>query len=272
MSIYEFDNYKHFVVETLKKMPKKGYGQFKQIASHLSVNSVIVSQVFKGSRQLNLENALDLAEYLGLNENESEYFVLLVELERAGTHKLKRHFKNRLEKIKLRSTELSRRVVQDRVLSEEERAVFYSSWYFSGIRLLTDIKGFDSVDSISEYLKLPRSTVKRALEFLLETGLCIEEKNKIKMGPKSTHLDAASPFIARHHTNWRLRGIQNLEPLSDNELFYSGPMSLSMEDSLWVRKELVTFIERIVEKAKKSNSEQVACLNIDWFNFKGRAS
>ncbi|MBX9768314.1 MAG: TIGR02147 family protein [Bdellovibrionales bacterium] len=270
MTLFEYDNYKAYVLGILKKMPNAGYGQFRKIAKHLQVNSVIVSQVFKGDRQLSPEQGLDLAEYFGLSDLESSYFVLLIQIERAGNSRLKNHLQKRLLELKKKSSELKNILPQDKILTEEAKATFYSHWYYSGVRLLSSVKNFDSVDAIAEHLHLPRATAKRVADFLVAQGLCVEERGKLKMGPKVTHLEATSPLVSRHHTNWRLRALQNLEPLSKDELFYSGPMALSNEDALWVRSRLVELIENVVQRVKVSESERLACLNIDWFDFRGR--
>lgn len=268
MAVFEYSDYKRFILSTLQKMPKEGYGQFKKMAEHLEVNSVIISQVFNGPRDLNSEQAVDLAAYFGLNAAETEYFVLLVQKARAGTVRLARHLQKRLDELKEQSKNLKTRLPQDQTLSEEAKAMFYSNWYFSGIRLLTSVPGYNDVDSIAEYFQLPRAIVKHAIDFLLQHGLCVEEKGKIKMGPKLTHLEAASPLVTRHHSNWRLRAMNKSGLLAKDEIMYSGPMSLSQEDMEWVRARIVDLLEEVVQRVKKSDSERVACLNIDWFDIR----
>jgi uncharacterized protein (TIGR02147 family) len=270
MSIYDFEDYKVYVLDVLKKMPQQGYGQFRKMAEHLQVNSVIISQVFKGDRDLSAEQALELCQYLGLSELETEYFVLLVQKARASTPKLRTHLKNKLQALQEKASDLKTRLPQDKALTEEAKALFYSNWYYSGIRLLTSIKGFNDVDSIAIAMHLPRATVKHVTEFLVAHGLCLEEKGKLSIGPRLTHLESSSPLVSRHHTNWRLRGLANQEPLSKDELMYSGPMSLSQKDMEWVRSRIVELIEDVVHRVKDSDSEKLACLNIDWFDFRKR--
>jgi uncharacterized protein (TIGR02147 family) len=264
MSVYDFDEYKPLILGILKKMPQEGYGQFRKMAAHLQVNSVIISQIFKGNRELSPEQALDLSQYFGFSEMETEYFVLLVQKERAANHRLKSHLQTRIAKIREQSKDLKSRLPQDQQLSDEAKAIFYSNWYYSGIRLLSSIPGFQNVDSIAEHFGLPRAHVKKATDFLLTHGLCVEEKGLLKMGPKVTHLESSSPLIARHHSNWRLRSMNSAENLSKEELMYTAPMSLSEKDFEWVRARLVELIESVVGRAKESDSERLACLNVDW--------
>lgn len=269
MSIFEYDDYKKFIVELILDMPRKGYGQFKKISEYLGVNSVTITQIFKGDRELSIEHAYELCSYFGFSELESRYFLLLINIQRAGTHRLRQHYKAEANEIRQRSKELKNRVPQDTQLSEEARAMFYSNWYYSAIRLSSSIDGLQNIDSIAEYLHLPRRTVKQATDFLLQHGLMIERAGNLKMGPKLTHLESSSPLVARHHTNWRLKSLQNLNTLGSDELAYTAPMALSLESRKKIREELVVFINDILKRIQKDDSECVSCLNIDWFDYGG---
>jgi hypothetical protein len=114
-------------------------------------------------------------------------------------------------------------------------------------------------------LGLKLGQVNRVIEFLVENGLCIQHGNKIKMGPQRTHIGANSSLVGRHHLNWRMKAISKIDNIEKDELFYSGPMALSKEAMVEVRKELVRLIERATEKVVNSKSETLACLNLDWF-------
>jgi uncharacterized protein (TIGR02147 family) len=266
MNVFEFDNYKKFVIKRVSSMPKKGHGQFRRMANFLSINSVNVTQIFKGDRELSVEQACLLGEYFGLSELETEYFVNLVEHARAGHFKLKSLIEKRLQTLKEKSMNLKDRITSEEVLSEKDKALFYASWMNSGVRLLTSVPGYQNADMIAKYFDLPLAKVNRVLEFLLQTNLCVEnEKGEIRMGPKSTHLEAASPLIVRHHTNWRLKAIERMEQLTANELCLSMPCSLSESSTKAIRKELVDVIERITQIIDTSSEERLQCLNIDWF-------
>lgn len=269
-SHFEYENYKDLVRSLLENMPRRGYGQLRKIAEHLNISAVIVSQVFAGDRHLSEEHALDLCGYFGFSPLETKYFLLLVQMERAGNHRLKKFYANQLKEIREKSKELKSRVPQDMQLDESAKALFYSNWYYSGIRMTSSIEGLNTVDAIAEHLHLPRATVKQVTEFLVSKGLCVEEDGKIRMGPSLTHLEAASPLLPRSLSNWRLRGLQNLETTAEDELFYSAPMSLSVADTAWVREKLVLVIQEILSRVKVSESQKLACLNIDWFDFRPR--
>ena len=148
-------------------MPKKGYGQFAKIAKHLSINSVNVTQIFKGDRDLSLEQACLLTEFFGLSQLEAEYFVGLVELSRACHFKLKNMIQKKLVELKKKSENLKDRLTIKAELNDNAKAMFYSQWYYSGIRLATSVKDLKTADQIAAYYNLPPlPMVNRVLEFL----------------------------------------------------------------------------------------------------------
>src|SRR5690606_23592333 len=143
----------------------------KKLAEYLNVHTTYMSQVFHGDRLLNPEQAMYVAEYLGLTELETEYYIKLVQIERAGNDKLKRLLIKEAQKIKERSQQIRNRLTVDQIIPDTFKSVFYSDWYYSAIRLLTSIKGYQDIESISNYFNLPRFLVRDVTDFLLRAGL-----------------------------------------------------------------------------------------------------
>jgi uncharacterized protein (TIGR02147 family) len=271
MRIFDFDDYKTFVLARIKAMPNRGHGEFRKIAQALRTHSTRISHVFQGNVDLTLEQACGLATHLGLNDLETEYLVALVQRERAGTPALKRVFERQLEAAQAKSRELVHRVDRDRVLTEADKSTFYSNWYYTGIRIASSVPEYQNVDALAQYFDLPRGTVQKVIDFLLQTGLCIaDEKNegRIKMGPKVTHLEATSPLVARHHANWRMKAMQRHEKLGPSELAYTAPISIAEKDQDAIREMSVNFVERVLKVVKASEPEEkLMCLCVDWFEF-----
>ena len=149
-------------------------------------------------------------------------------------------------------------------LTDDQRAIFYSSWVYTAIRNLTAIDRFQSGTAISEKFALEPALVNRVLKFLIENELCIETEGRITCGPKPTHVDKDSPFVNKHHQNWRFQAIQNMEKKKDSDLFFTSPMSLSKEALEQIRTLLPELIRKIMKITSPSKSELVACLNIEY--------
>ncbi|MES2767758.1 MAG: TIGR02147 family protein [Bdellovibrionota bacterium] len=264
MKIYEFSDYKAYVNQRVENMPNKGRGQFRKFAELLSVNSVVVSQIFKGARELSLEQANILSNYFGMGELEKEYFFLLVQKGRTSNHELTKYYDQKLKKIAIEMQDVKNIVTNER-LSEETQSLFYSNWYYSAIRLSTLIPGNENADKIAAHLSLPIHVVQKVMTFLLNHKLAVEEKGKIKIGPQRTHIEASSPFVNRHHINWRLKGIEHMDNLHPDELFYTSPMTLSAKSMNEIKKMLLKLVVDMSEEVKLAKDEKIACLNIDFF-------
>lgn len=74
-------------------------------------------------------------------------------------------------------------------------------------------------------------------------------------------------MLSRHHMNWRLQGIEVLQSAPHESLFYTSPMTLSVQDSLTVKQILLKSISAIEPIVGPSKAEKTFCLNIDWFEF-----
>jgi hypothetical protein len=117
-------------------------------------------------------------------------------------------------------------------------------------------------------LNISPAMAAKIVSFLLEHGLCVQKPTgEIVHSGVSTHVGNDSPHVIKHHQNWRVRGMQRMDTVSDEALFFTGPMALSVETAAEIRKLLPTMIEQIMKIVGPSPSEAGYCLNIDWFEY-----
>lgn len=265
MDIFKYNSYKSFTNDFIKLRPSNGRGQYQKIAKLLGVHSTMVSHIFNGDKDLKLEHGVLLVEYLGLNKLESEYYLTLIQKERAGNYQLKNYFEKQCNDILKRSKKISNRLEVKQSLSEEDKAQFYSSWMYSALRLLTSIPKNQNMDSLIDYFNIPTKRAKSCIEFLLKSGLCKREKKKISIGPTHLHLDGDSPLIYNLHKNWRLKSFDRHEKLEIEELMFSAPLTISEADIPKVKDLALKFIQDVRKVVDKTEPESLMCLNIDWF-------
>jgi uncharacterized protein (TIGR02147 family) len=266
MRVYSFQDYREYIQAQIRTQPKEGRGVLLKIARAAQMHPSTLSQVFQKTRDLTNEQAAALAEYFELSDHEAQYLLLLVQLDRAGTEKLRSLLRGQLEQLRGEANQLVKRLPVDRVLSFEEKAVFYSNWYYSAARVLSSVPEFQSVEKIAERLNLPRSKAVEIVDFLLSHGLCVEEKGKLNVGPQSTHIEATSPLVTRHHANWRLKAMERHPSISaEQEVAYTSPMSISREGVLKVREVLTQAIEKACDIVDTEAPAELYCLNVDWF-------
>jgi hypothetical protein len=225
-----------------------------------------VSQVLSGEKCFTLEQSETLMSHLGLSGIEAEYLMLLILYERAGSTDLKKYWRQKMTQVREQSMKIANRIKIDRALSDTERAVFYSSPLYTAIQIYSSVgsKG-KSLDEICHRFDLNRKQAAEILKFLVESGLCAEHNDSYTMGVQKTHLAQGSPFLPRHHTNWRVRAIQRSENLDEKELMYTAPVSLSKKDFEILREEMAMFIKTFLDRVHASEAEEIACFNLDFF-------
>ncbi len=266
MNIFDHIDYKKWVHQKLKTLPKEGRGQLRKIANYVNTSPTIVTQVFNGDRELTPEQAVLLGDFFALSKLEARFLILLVNYSRAGTHLYKAKLKEEIEELREQSKEIKNRVRQDAALTEEAKSVLYSNWYYLAIWSLTAIKEFDSIDAIVERLNLNKKKAREALDFLLKHGLVKESENKkLSVGPTLVHLEAGASQIPRHHQNWRLQAFNRYENIRSTDAFYTAPVTLSQKDAERLREKVIQFISEGVDLIKDSPSEKLYCLCVDWF-------
>jgi uncharacterized protein (TIGR02147 family) len=265
MSIFEFDDYRPFLRQYIKNLPRQGRGEINRMAAHLGVHSSFISQVLAGSKDFNLEQTHELASFLALSALETDYLILLVELSRAGTHKLKGYFKSKLAVVKNQSLEISKRIPQDRILTDVERSIFYSSWLYLAVWLFSSVDKGQTLDSVAKRFDITRSRAGEILRFLVGAQLCKLKDDVYTIGPQLIHLEKGSPFLTKHHINWRVKAVQRSEDIEDQELMFTSPLSISKKDFEILREQMVNFIKSASDRVAKSPAEEIACLNLDLF-------
>lgn len=264
--IFQFEDVNSYLKDYLRRLPHQGYGEARKIAGHLSVSSTYVSHILSGQKQLSSEQALSLTKYFGHNPAEAEYFLYLVQYDRAGTMDLKKFYSTKIKELQATSLKLVNRVEPNRNLTEHEKSIFYSSPLYSSIHIYCSThKQGRSVDEIMKRFEISRSKSNEIIRFLVESNLVFENKNKYLTGTQSTHLEQSSQYLLKHHTNWRLRAVQAAENLNEKELMYTVNVALSEKDFGFLREEMVSFVENFLAKVHPSPSEEIACFNLDWF-------
>ncbi|MBX2987561.1 MAG: TIGR02147 family protein [Bdellovibrionaceae bacterium] len=267
ISIYHHEDYKKYVTEWVENQPRQGFGEYRRISQALNVSTTMISQVFKGDKHLSLELAAELCEYLQLDEQEAEYFLLLVEANRAGSMKLRKRFEKQIKVRQNHAKKLENRIKNVHELTSDQKSIYYSSWLYSGVRMLSDLESFNDSAVIADHLRLPRPQIQKVLDFLLQHGLVVSEKNRLKLGPTRIYLSTSSHLANKQHQNWRLHAMNKMVQPDDDNFFYTVPMSLSREVADWIRRELPEFVEKVNAKVTPSKSEVVRCLSIDYFEF-----
>ncbi len=266
-NIFDYKNYKSYLLELINSKPRRGRGVRSELAVSIGCPVSHISQVLKGSSHFSAEQAHGLNESLGHSQEESEFFLLLIQFARAGTSNLRRFSENQINRVLERRLILKDRLEVKNSLNKEDQAVFYSSWHYQAIHIMLTVERLQTKEALSKCLNLSVKKVSEILDFLISIGLVIQEKGRFRVGTTRIHLGNDSPMISKHHINWRIRAIHSLDSESrDEDLHYSSVISTSEEDFLKIKTMHVKHIEAIKDIIRDSKpEEEVLCFSLDFF-------
>jgi uncharacterized protein (TIGR02147 family) len=270
-NIFDFRDYKAYLNHVLSQMPSRGHGLRSRFAKHLRVQPGYISQVLNSGAHFSPEQAEDLNHFLNHTEEESDYFLLLVQLNRAGSVPLKQRIQKQMDLVLSRRADLQTRVQIKKRLSIDEQSRYYSSWQFAAVHILTTIPRFRTPDSISQALGLSTRRTKIVIEELTKIGLLEKKGQEFHPGETLLYLSNEAALISKHHCNWRVRALEALEEINDENLHFSVVTSISKEDRRKLRNFLAGAVEDFMKVVKSSSEEELHALNIDFFNLLNHA-
>lgn len=261
--VFQFNNYKDFLHTALRS---RGHGSRLKLAEALRCQSAYISQVLNQQAHLSLEQAADAADFFGLNRDEEEFFLTLVQWARAGTQRLKEILQTRIRLARERRALLSNRITGTDTLDEATQARYYSRWYYAAIHVLVTVPAHNEREAISKYLGLPLAVINEAMEFLLEAGLVIKTATGYGSGKTRVFLKGDSPLIIQHHGNWRMRAMEDLNHAKKDSVHFSSVYSLSKRDFVVIKEKLLEHLQEVREIVRPSVEEEVCVLNLDFFS------
>ena len=264
-SVFKYRDYKDYLLaRTGKAGTRTGFRS--RLAVSAGCNTAYVSQVLNGGAHFSIEQAERLSDPLDHTEDEAHFFLLLVQLARAGTSPLKKYFESQVDKILDQRLNIQKRLGVKRDLSPADQAVYYSAWHYAAIHVALTIPQLNQAEALSKYFDIPLKKVRRVLEFFVSTGLASEKGGRYFPGEIYIHLSQDSENILRHHTNWRLQAINSIARDATEDVHYAAAVTLSRKDAFKVKDLIIENLKNMNKLISDSKEEEVYCFTTDFFH------
>ncbi|WP_413557174.1 TIGR02147 family protein [Bdellovibrio sp. HCB209] len=270
MNIFEFEDYRAFLKAYLASEESQASGKRKSLLASANMSSSYLTQILAGTKHLSNEQAYEIALDIGLTEKEIDYFLLITDIGRVGTVKLRQRMMKRLRVLQAEAKTVAAKVTTSRKLSDQQKAVYYSNWVYTGVRNLVPTEHGRNIKDIAAKLNVPEPRIESVVQALIEMGLIENRSEKgLVYHAGYTHLESTDPLVFRHHQNWRQRAIQRMDHYNENHLHYTCPMGLTRDQAAKLRDELLAEIKKLNQSLKenKIRPEVAYCLNIDLFEY-----
>lgn len=263
--VFAFDDYKDYLNQRLA-VTGATRGLRSRLARHLSCQEAHISQVLNGNVHFTLESGALINEFLEHNFEESETFLLLLQIARAGNRSLANTYKRRLNALRKERQRAKIESAESVAGDSAFLALYYRSWHIAGAHVFLMTGAKDRL-AVARNLGISLPAAEEALLTLMRLGLATETNGSFFATAQRWHLPPDSPLVAQHHLNWRRRAILNLEHGgSFKDLHYSGPMAISHKAADAIRNLLIETIERTEPLIAYPGEEVTRALCIDFFN------
>jgi len=264
VSVFEFIDYKKFIqVQIKSNATSRGYQS--ELATVARCQKSFFSQMLRSELHLTRDHAAELCRFWSCDDQETEYFLTLVDQARAGSPALHKFLSKKLKSLKEANSKLSRSMTEKQFTDTEVQSTYYSSWYWCAIHIALMIPAFQTPSALAERLSLPTDLVRNSLVRLEKMGLVTQAHGKWSIKRADLHLQEDSPMTELNHTHWRNRAILDVQKKNQDSLHYSSVFSVSKKDAEKIRALLMDAILEGRKKILDSADEELFCLNADFF-------
>jgi uncharacterized protein (TIGR02147 family) len=263
--LFLFRDYKAYLLEVLKKSPNRGHGFRSRLAEAAKCRLSYISQVLHKHAHLSLEQAEAINLLLGHNSAESDYFLLLIQLARAGTPALRSRLEHQAQEAQEKNKQLKNRVAYSKTISPEEQQLYYSSWIYSAVHILVTVPEYRDREALARRLQVPIEKVHSVVRALVGMQLLHEKEGKLTPAENRIFLPADSPLVKNHHANWRLRALELVDPANKQDLHITSVVSISEEDGKLIREKLLAAFASVNQIVRPSKEEELFTICLDFF-------
>ncbi len=262
--IYEFNNYRAYLRSTFADRALKNPSySLRGFAKHVGLNHATLSLVLKGDRNLSLDRAQNVAQKLGLQSSELEYFTDLVQFESTKNPEVRSMLQEKLNRFSTRTKSYDLSVDHFKMISD---------WYHFPIMQLLNLDNFKfSPRNIAEKLGISPTEAEAAVERLLRLEL-IEQKapgafvrtnNRLLVSSK-----APNEAIRKFHEQMLTKALESLEnQTTKDRINGSETFAFSKENLEEANKIIEKFYDRMIELSDRTKSKtDVYHLCVNFFN------
>lgn len=265
MNVYEYTDYLTYLKECLEQN-RNQRGFHAHLAQAAGMHPSYLSRILHESIHITPDQAARLCHFWNFDRDQTNYFLNLVHLARAGTPHLKKILETELNALRAKHEDLGAQLPAEKIDLQKEN-LYYSAWFYGAIHVLVTIPHLQTETAIAEKLNLPVSQVRVLLESLEGMELVKKVKNKWEPTKQNIHLSNTSWMAAIHHIGWRTKIAERIQFRNPEDLHYTGVHSLSRQDFKKIKDLLLEALLSVDKVVRPSREEELACLVIDWTLF-----
>ena len=232
---FKYISYKGFLQDLVKFREERGQTR-AELAKAMGCQAAYFSQVLKAKADLTEDHGIKLCRHLKLNAAETEYFLLILRLSRAGTQALSEYLEEQRLKLKKTHDEIEGRVQSRKNRWTTEREIYYcSSWIPSTLHTATSCESYQTVSTLSRRFDLDPSLVEGHLHALEKFGLIQFNEGRWIFQGASMHFPKNTPLDQAFQLNHRVHAMHALAAKKEEEIHYAAVFAADRKTFIRIR-------------------------------------
>jgi uncharacterized protein (TIGR02147 family) len=269
MSLFDFMTSREIVAHKIStSSEKRGYKT--SLAKIMNVTPSFLSQLMSGDAQLSPDHACLLCDLWVLDQRQSEYFIELVNYERATSPALKTRLAAKLEKLRLGWQPIGDHQIKKDDVAIKNFLKYYVSWKPTAVATACNIPEIRTIAAVAKRLNITELEVGEILDLLDEIGLIKRDGDTWLasgeiLGRSSEYRELNYLF----HQSVRDRAFDDLALNVDPGIHGTLCFGLSRKAYAEIKQMIIAFTQDISNVVIPSPSEEVAFFAIDFFRING---
>jgi uncharacterized protein (TIGR02147 family) len=259
--IYEFTRYKDY----LRGRVAEARGNLKVFSEAAGCQPSYLSRVCSSKIQLTQDHAFRLCRHWGFDSDERQYFMDLVDMERAADPGLRDAINSRIRAAQAKHANLQARTSRTTADQVQTSSIYHSQWTYAAIHFLTSTLAYTTVHEISQRLWLPEAVVSDVLSALMEWGFVRKQGQKYLFATGASHIPKNSPALPMFHSNWRTKAVQDSQNPTNDGLHFTNIQTVSRSDLERLKQIAAQFVQTTAEIAGPSQPEELVVITCDVF-------
>jgi uncharacterized protein (TIGR02147 family) len=264
ISIYAFSSYRAYIRARAEEKPST-WGRLTSLAKAAGCHRPYLTKVLNQDAHLTPSQLYGLASHWKFSESETEYLLRMLEIEKASKSEFRAYLSAKNEALKRREEALSQVVARKPMGDSPKDTLYYSSWMWAAVHMLTSIPAFQTVRAISTRLSLSVPQTEFLLHSLESWGSVKQDKGKWIYAGNGHQIPKESPLVTFHHQNWRGLAVANSQLADPQSVHFTVVQSVSAEDYEKIRRLVLDAIKKSASIAGPSREEKLFCFNCDFF-------
>ena len=237
------------------------------MSNYCRIQKPYLSKVFNHHGNLNRDQLYLASEYLGFNESENQFLVLLHDFDQCSLEKRKAEIKRKIEKLQSQFLK-SESHLNSKVVAEVDFtsiADYYSDPFHQLVHIFLTIERFQkNVSLIAKQLDISVDQLEIYMDNLERFKIIERSISGVRILVSNLHLPANAKVIKAYKILSRVQALHKIGKLDDsNDYSFNVVLSCDLQTRTKIQEKFLVFLKEVQTLVGKSEEKDVFQLGFD---------